>query len=58
VLRSTATTLGQTLVLVTHDARVAATADRVVFLADGRLAGHLDAPTAEQVTARMIELGR
>jgi putative ABC transport system ATP-binding protein len=58
VLRTTASTLGQTLVLVTHDARVAAAADRVVFLADGRIAGHLDAPTAEQVTARMIELGR
>lgn len=58
VLRSTAATLRQTLVLVTHDAHVAATADRVVLLADGRLAGHLDAPTAAQVTARMQELGR
>jgi putative ABC transport system ATP-binding protein len=58
VLRDTASTLGQTLVLVTHDAHVAAAADRVLFLADGLLAGHLDAPTAEQVTARMIGLGR
>jgi putative ABC transport system ATP-binding protein len=58
VLRDTATTLRQTLVLVTHDAHVAAAADRVLFLADGRLAGQLDAPTAEQVTARMIGLGR
>ncbi|RMI09254.1 ABC transporter ATP-binding protein [Cellulomonas triticagri] len=58
VLRDAAATLRQTLVLVTHDAHVAATADRVLFLADGRLAGHLDAPTAEQVTARMTGLGR
>jgi putative ABC transport system ATP-binding protein len=58
VLRSTAQTLQQTLVLVTHDAHVAAAADRVLVLADGRIAGHLDPPTTEQVTARMIELGR
>jgi len=58
VLRTTASTLDQTLVLVTHDAHVAAAADRVLFLADGLIAGHLDAPTTEQVTARMIELGR
>jgi putative ABC transport system ATP-binding protein len=58
VLRSTVSTLDQTLVLVTHDAQVAAAADRVLFLADGLIAGHLDAPTTEQVTARMIGLGR
>jgi len=58
VLRSTAATLGQTLVLVTHDPRVAAAAHRVLFLADGVIAGHLDAPTTAQVTARMTELGR
>ncbi len=58
VLRATAASLGQTLVLVTHDPRVAIAADRVVFLADGHLAGHLEAPTADQVTARMMELGR
>lgn len=58
VLRDTASALRQTLVLVTHDPQVASAADRVVFLADGRLAGHLDAPTAAQVTARMTELAR
>jgi putative ABC transport system ATP-binding protein len=58
VLRETARRLGQTVVVVTHDPRVAAVADRVLFLADGRLVDHLDAPTADQVTARMIELGR
>jgi putative ABC transport system ATP-binding protein len=58
VLRTTAATLRQTLVLVTHDARVAATADRVLFLADGLVVGHLDAPGVEQITDRMLELGR
>ncbi|QAY71931.1 ABC transporter ATP-binding protein [Xylanimonas protaetiae] len=58
VLRTTATALGQTLVVVTHDAHVAAAADRVLFLADGRLAGWLEAPTADEISARMTELGR
>ncbi len=58
VLRTTAAQLGQTVVVVTHDAQVAAAADQVLFLADGRFVGHLTAPTAAQITARMIELGR
>ncbi|WP_454051161.1 ABC transporter ATP-binding protein [Cellulomonas sp. Marseille-Q8402] len=58
VLRSTASTLEQTVVLVTHDAQVAAAADRVLFLADGDLAGSIEDPTTEQVAARMTELGR
>jgi putative ABC transport system ATP-binding protein len=48
---------GRTLVMVTHDPVAAAVADRVVFLADGRLAGELDAPRAETVAERMTELG-
>ncbi|NKY40957.1 ABC transporter ATP-binding protein, partial [Cellulomonas septica] len=35
LLRDTAAALGQTVVLVTHDSRVAATAERVVLIADG-----------------------
>lgn len=58
VLRSTARALGQTVVLVTHDPRVASAADRVLFLADGLLVDQLEQPTAEQVTARMLTLGR
>lgn len=50
--------LGQTLVIVTHDPRVAAFADRVLFLADGRFRGELRAPTVEAISARLIELGR
>jgi len=56
LMRATATSLGQTLVVVTHDAHVAAAADRVVFLRDGLLAGHLEAPSPEQITARLAEL--
>lgn len=58
VLRTTAKRFAQTLVLVTHDPHVAATADDVLFLADGRLAGELIAPTTSQITARLVELGR
>ena len=48
---------GRTLVMVTHDPSAAAYADRVVFMADGRLAGELEAPTAEQVAERLTHLG-
>ncbi|MGY0233295.1 ABC transporter ATP-binding protein [Longispora urticae] len=47
---------GQTIIMVTHDPVVAAHAHRVVFLADGKLAGELVDPTAEQVAARMTGL--
>ena len=57
LLRATVDEGGRTLVMVTHDPSAAAWADRVVFLADGRLAGELHAPTAEQVAERMTGLG-
>ncbi|MET7937507.1 ABC transporter ATP-binding protein [Streptomyces sp. NPDC005322] len=47
---------GQTVILVTHDPVAAAYADRVVFLADGRLSGELSSPTVESVAARMTKL--
>jgi putative ABC transport system ATP-binding protein len=47
-----------TVVMVTHDPAAAAWSDRVVFLADGRLAGDLVRPTAERVATRMTELTR
>ncbi len=40
---------GQTVVLVTHDPMAAAYADRVLLLADGRLAGELNDPTPDSV---------
>jgi putative ABC transport system ATP-binding protein len=44
---------GQTTVMVTHDPRAAARADRVLFLADGRIVADLDAPTESDVLAQM-----
>jgi putative ABC transport system ATP-binding protein len=44
---------GQTTVMVTHDPRAAATADRVLFLADGRIVDDLAEPTEAAVLAAM-----
>jgi putative ABC transport system ATP-binding protein len=49
---------GQTTVMVTHDPRAAATADRVVFLADGRIAGDLARPTEDAILAAMKDAAR
>ena len=57
LLRRSVDRWSQTLVMVTHDPTAAAWADRVVFLADGRLAGELQSPTADTVALRMTELG-
>ena len=56
-MRRAVAELGQTIVMVTHDPVAASYADRVVFLADGRIAGELDAPTADSVLDRMRGLG-
>jgi putative ABC transport system ATP-binding protein len=48
--------LGQTIVMVTHDAHAAAHADRVAFLADGRVVDQLDSPQPQQILARMADL--
>ncbi|SED78843.1 putative ABC transport system ATP-binding protein [Streptomyces misionensis] len=57
LLRACVDEAGQTVVMVTHDPGAASYADRVLFLADGALAGRLDAPTAESVAERMTRLG-
>ncbi|MEV7090291.1 ABC transporter ATP-binding protein [Streptomyces sp. NPDC093085] len=57
LLRGLVDTLGQTVVMVTHDPVAASYAHHVLFLADGRIVGELDAPTAETVAARMTHLG-
>ena len=57
LLRRTVDAGGRTLVMVTHDPSAAAWADRVVFMADGRLAGELNAPTAEAVAEWLTGLG-
>jgi putative ABC transport system ATP-binding protein len=48
---------GHTVVMVTHDPAAAAYADRVLLLADGRVAGTLDAPRADQVAEHLARLG-
>ncbi|GGL53547.1 ABC transporter ATP-binding protein [Planomonospora parontospora] len=57
LLRDSVTRAGQTVIMVTHDPVAASYADRVVFLADGRLADELNRPTAEAVADRMTRLG-
>ncbi|MCT2592953.1 ABC transporter ATP-binding protein [Streptomyces sp. N2-109] len=52
-LRNSVRELGQTVVMVTHDPVAAAYADRVVFLADGRIVDDMADPTAESVLDRM-----
>ncbi len=58
LFRTAVQDLGQTVVIVTHDPRAAAFADRVLFLADGRFRGELRTPSVEAIAARLIELGR
>jgi putative ABC transport system ATP-binding protein len=56
-LRRSVDDFGQSIVMVTHDPRAAAYADRVVFLSDGHIAGELREPTAGLVVERIKELG-
>jgi putative ABC transport system ATP-binding protein len=57
LLREIVDSTGQTVVMVTHDPLAATHADGVVFLADGRVAGRLESPTADVVAERMTHLG-
>jgi putative ABC transport system ATP-binding protein len=52
-LRNSVRELGQTVVMVTHDPVAAAYADRVVFLADGRIVDEMREPSADAVLDRM-----
>ncbi len=56
-LRRAVTDLNQTVVMVTHDATAASYADRVLFLADGRVVDEMRRPTADQVLDYMKTLG-
>ena len=55
-LRRSVDDFGQSIVMVTHDPRGAAFADRVVFLADGQVVDELDSPTADSVIERVRKL--
>jgi putative ABC transport system ATP-binding protein len=56
-LKNSTVRTGQSIVMVTHDPRSAAYADKVVFLADGAVVGELGKPTADSVLERMRNLG-
>jgi putative ABC transport system ATP-binding protein len=55
LLRDAVAEDGQTTVMVTHDPRAAAAADRVLFLADGRIVGDMEEPTEDQIIDAMHE---
>ncbi len=56
-MRAAVDELHQTIVMVTHDPSAAAYADRVVFLADGRIVDEMAEPTAALVLDKMKHLG-
>jgi putative ABC transport system ATP-binding protein len=58
LLRSAVDAYGQTTVMVTHDPRAAAIADRILFLADGRLVKELGPSSAHDVLEAMEEVSR
>jgi putative ABC transport system ATP-binding protein len=56
-MRHAVDSLGQTIVMVTHDPNAASYADEVVFLADGRVVDVMPAPTTARVLERMKAFG-
>jgi putative ABC transport system ATP-binding protein len=58
VMRDTVDSYGQTTVMVTHDASAAAIADRVLFLADGRIVEDRTGLGEHAVLETMERLGR
>ena len=56
LLRDSVDEFGQTIVMVTHDPQAAAQADRILFLADGRIVKETPASTAAEVLAAMQEV--
>ncbi len=56
-MRQAVTDLGQTIVMVTHDPTAASHADRVIFLADGKIVDEMYEPTADRVLDRLKQFG-
>jgi putative ABC transport system ATP-binding protein len=57
LLRQVVDSMGQSVVMVTHDPVAASYADSVMFLADGRFADELRKPSPAQIAERMTHLG-
>ncbi|MEV0630412.1 ABC transporter ATP-binding protein [Nonomuraea wenchangensis] len=57
LLREVVESMGQTVVMVTHDPVAASYAGSVLFLADGRIVDAMSAPTADKVAERMTRMG-
>lgn len=57
LLRSSTRDMGQTIIMVTHDAIAASYADTVLLMKDGQLVGQLEDPTVESVTQALSGLG-
>jgi putative ABC transport system ATP-binding protein len=56
-MRNAVDHMGQTIVMVTHDPTSASYADRIIFLADGRIVDEMEHPTAGRVLERMKQFG-
>ncbi len=56
-MRNAVDEMGQTIVMVTHDAVAASYADRVVFLVDGKIVDEVLNPTPESIRTQMNQLG-
>ena len=58
MLQVSAKELGQTMVMVTHDATAASIADRILFLADGVIVRELGRSAASEILATMNEISQ
>jgi putative ABC transport system ATP-binding protein len=58
LLRHSVEELGQTIVMVTHEARAAAIADKVLYLADGRIVRELHGATQHEINEAMEEVAQ
>jgi len=56
-MRSAVDLLGQTIVMVTHDAAAASHAETVLFLADGQIVDSMASPSADRILDRLKAFG-
>ena len=56
-MRRAADDFNQTIVMVTHEPSAASRADRILFLADGRIVDQMEDPTPDSILDRMKTIG-